>query len=115
MDEPGSSRGAPLTVCGEIFFGLESKILSLPKRLNPQFTRGIDVGAFIALIIKFLSIALAYLQNIVLAHCMLPEAFGEYAMGLSIAMALGVTIAASVNLLPFFDFGHNTLGKAKAP
>lgn len=76
-----------------MFFGLGSKILSLPKRLNPQF-RGIDVGAFIALIIKFLAIALAYLQNIILAHCMLPEAFGEYAMGLSIAMALGVTIAA---------------------
>lgn len=58
------------------------------------YFRVVNLGAFLALALKVGSVGLAYLQNIVLAHCMNPSAFGEYAIGLSVAMFMGIAVAA---------------------
>ena len=54
----------------------------------------VDLQALSAFAVKCASIGLSYLQNIVLAHCMRPSSFGEYAIGVSVAMSLGIFVAA---------------------
>src|SRR5262249_10894287 len=58
------------------------------------YLRFLHTGAAAAFFIKVGSIAFIYLQSIILAHCMSPSGFGEYAIGVSLATALGVMVAA---------------------
>lgn len=54
----------------------------------------VSFGAVASFMIKVAAIALAYLQTVILAHCMTSSGFGEYAIGLSLATALGVAVGA---------------------
>jgi O-antigen/teichoic acid export membrane protein len=56
------------------------------------FLRFVSFGAVVAFMIKVASIALTYLQTVILARCMTSSGFGEYAIGLSLATALGVAV-----------------------
>lgn len=54
----------------------------------------VSFGAVASFMIKVACIVLTYLQTVILAHCMSSSGFGEYAIGLSLATALGVAVAA---------------------